>query len=55
MSEHTDATEDRPGDDDVEQAREDREQLGQTETETETETEADQPQPWAKALPGDTD
>ena len=49
MSEQTDATEDRPDDDDVAEAREDREQLGDG-------GDADeQPQPWAKALPGDSD
>jgi hypothetical protein len=49
MSEHTDATEDRPDDDDgVDPAREDRDERGGEDDEKE-------PQPWAKALPGDGD
>ena len=48
MSEHTDATEDRPDDDDVDLASDDRDELGGDDDEKE-------PQPWAKALPGDGD
>ena len=48
MSEQTDATEDRPDDDDVAAAREDREELGDGQ-------DADEPQPWAKASPGNED
>ncbi len=50
MSEHTDATDDRPDDDDVELAREDREELGGGEDD-----DKDEPQPWAKTSSGDTD
>jgi hypothetical protein len=48
MSEHTDATEDRPDDDDVDLARDDGDELGGDDDDKE-------PQPWAKALPGDGD
>lgn len=48
MSEHTDATEDRPDDDELELAREDREKLGE-------ENEGDEPQPWAKTSSGEDD
>jgi hypothetical protein len=50
MSEHTDATEDRPDDDDVERAREDRDELG-----TGGDDDEDGPQPWAKTSSGDAD
>ena len=50
MSEHTDATEDRPDDDDVERAREDRDELG-----TGGGDDEDGPQPWAKTSSGDAD
>jgi hypothetical protein len=47
MSEQTDATEDRSGDEDVDRARNEREEPA------ESEGEAERPQPWAKALPGE--
>jgi hypothetical protein len=50
MSEQTDATEDRPDDDDVALAREDREELSEKD-----EDGAEQAQPWAKTSLGDTD
>ena len=46
MSEHTDATEDRPDDDAPLEPRDD--DAGDDEQGTD-----DEPQPWAKALPGD--
>jgi hypothetical protein len=48
MSEQTDATEDRADDDDLDAAREDREELGGG-------NDADEPQPWAKTSSGDED
>jgi hypothetical protein len=48
MSEHTDATEDRADDDDVELSREDRDKLGRTDDAEED----DGPQPWAKTSSG---
>jgi hypothetical protein len=50
MSERTDATQDRPDEDDVELAREDRDELGGSGGD-----DADEPQPWAKTSSGDGD
>ena len=47
MSEHTEASEDRPDDDDVEAGREDREEIGGG--------SAKEPPPWAITPSGDDD
>ncbi|MDQ3067124.1 MAG: hypothetical protein M3R12_08255 [Actinomycetota bacterium] len=49
MSEHTDATEDRPDDDDVEASREDLDELGGGGKDDEG------PQPWAKTSSGEAE